>query len=171
MTNAPGFHVHAIPADVCKALRAADDLGVTRTPVLDDEGGAPLRCCLRKSVPGEEIVLVSYAPLRRWAEAASVDPGAYDEIGPVFLHADECAGPESGHDYPVAMHGRPRVLRAYGHDGHILGGRIVDVPHEEAASAVAEAVRELFADAATAVIHVRAVQFGCFMAEVARAAA
>jgi hypothetical protein len=166
-----GYRVHAIPADVCKTLRAADDLGHTRTPFADDEGGAPLRCCLRKSVPGEEIVLVSYAPVQRWAEAAGVDPGAYDEVGPVFLHADECGGPESGHDYPVAMHGRPRVLRAYGHDGHILGGRIVDVGSEEAAAAVAEAVTDLFADAATAVIHVRAVQFGCFLAEVSRAGA
>ncbi|MGW3510169.1 DUF1203 domain-containing protein, partial [Streptomyces sp. NPDC000994] len=29
--------------------------------------GAPLRCCLRRSEPGERIALVSYAPLRRWA--------------------------------------------------------------------------------------------------------
>lgn len=164
------YRVHAIPADVCKALRAADDLGVARVPFVDGEGGAPLRCCLRRSVAGEEIVLVSYAPLLRWAEETGAEPGAYQEYGPVFLHAGECAGPESGDAYPPAMHGRPRVLRAYDGQGRILGGEIVDVPHEEAAGAVGAAVAGLFDNAAVAVIHVRAVQYGCFLLRIDRVA-
>jgi len=163
-----GYIVQPIPADVCKALRAADDLGVARRPVTDDDGGAPLRCCLRKSAPGEEIILVSYAPLLRWAEETGADPGAYLEFGPVFLHADECAGPASGEAYPLAIHGRPRVLRAYDRDGHILGGKLLDVPAEDAVSAADAAVAELFADPAAVVIHARAVEFGCFMFRVDR---
>ncbi len=50
-----------------KELRSADDAGRGMVPALDEEGGAPLRCCLRRSAPGERIALVSYAPLRRWA--------------------------------------------------------------------------------------------------------
>lgn len=163
-----GYTAQAIPADVCKALRAADDLGVTRAPFADEEGGSPLRCCLRKSVAGEEIVLVSYAPLLRWAEETGADPGAYLEYGPVFLHAGECSGPESGDVYPLAMHGRPRVLRAYDGQGCILGGEVVDVPREEAAEAVDAAVAKLFDDTAVAVIHVRAVQYGCFLLRIDR---
>ncbi|GAA3304049.1 hypothetical protein GCM10020295_54180 [Streptomyces cinereospinus] len=84
-------------------LRDADDAGRVMTAVTDEEGGAPLRCCLRRSEAGERIALVSYAPLRRWAAETGVDPGAYDEQGPVFIHAEDCAGPRGR----PALHRRP----------------------------------------------------------------
>src|ERR1700754_2965836 len=87
------YEYRPIPPAIAAQLRPRDDAGLTRDPVVDDEGGAPLRCLLTRPVPGERIVLVSYAPLRRWAGEHGADPGAYDEIGPVFLHADACAGP------------------------------------------------------------------------------
>lgn len=82
-----GYTAHAIPPATLEELRAADDAGRAPVPTTDDEGGAPLRCCLRHSRPGELIALVSYAPLRRWAAATGADPGPYDEQGPVFVHA------------------------------------------------------------------------------------
>ncbi|MFC5908789.1 DUF1203 domain-containing protein [Streptacidiphilus monticola] len=146
-------------------LRERDDAGRRRTPFTDTEGGSPLRCCLRRSGPGERIVLVSYAPLRRWAEETGADPGAYDECGPVFLHADPCPGPdgEAG-GYPLRLHGPRRMLRAYDASGRILGGTLLELPHagqEELDAAVGDA----FADPQVAVVHLRAVEFGCFLAE------
>ncbi|MFC7257655.1 DUF1203 domain-containing protein [Streptomyces lutosisoli] len=144
-----------------KELRDTDDAGRPAVPFTDDEGGAPLRCCLRRSEPGERIALVSYAPLRRWAGETGAEPGAYDEQGPVFVHADDCAGPATG-AYPFAE-GAHRTVRRYSAEGHILGGRLVEVKDTfEAAFA------DAFADPAVALVHVRAVEYGCFLYEVRR---
>ncbi|MFI9829532.1 DUF1203 domain-containing protein [Streptomyces sp. NPDC051913] len=147
-----------IPPSALKELRSTDDAGRKTVPVTDDEGGAPLRCCLRRSAPGERIALVSYAPLRRWAAATGAEPGAYDEQGPVFIHAEECAGPDST-GYPFAN--AHRTVRRYSADGHILGGELVDAPDDDA-------FRNAFDDPAVALVHVRAVEYGCFLYEVTR---
>ncbi|MFD6416204.1 DUF1203 domain-containing protein [Streptomyces sp. NPDC060194] len=161
-----GIEARAIDPVVLQELRERDDAGVARVPFVDEEGGAPLRCCWRRSGVGERIVLVSYAPLRRWAAEVGAAPGAYDEVGPVFVHAQECAGP-SGPAYPAELHGPRRVLRAYGADGHILGGTLVELPASRADEVEALAA-EVFADPAVAVVHVRAVEYGCFFLELRR---
>ncbi|WP_406330034.1 DUF1203 domain-containing protein [Streptomyces sp. NBC_00203] len=143
-----------------KELRDTDDAGRPAAPFTDDEGGAPLRCCLRRSEPGERIALVSYAPLRRWAGETGAEPGAYDEQGPVFVHADDCAGPATG-AYPFT--GAHRTVRRYSAEGRILGGRLV-----EAEDAFEAAFADAFADPAVALVHVRAVEYGCFLYEVRR---
>ncbi|MER6091863.1 DUF1203 domain-containing protein [Streptomyces bluensis] len=150
---------------VLKELRSADDAGRPMVPVLDEEGGAPLRCCLRRSERGEVIALVSYAPLRRWAAETGADPGAYDEQGPVFIHAEECGGP-AGQGHPFT--GAHRTVRRYSADGHILGGRLVDVASTTGATAFDQAFEEAFADPEVALVHVRAVEYGCFLYEVRR---
>jgi hypothetical protein len=152
------YTAHAIPAHVLKELRDRDDAGRPAVPVTDEEGGAPLRCCLRHSVPGETVTLVSYAPLRRWAAATGADPGAYDEQGPVFVHAEECAGP-AGEDLPFTN--AHRVLRRYSAEGRILGGQLVETDF-------AAALDEAFDDPSVAFVHVRAVEYGCFYYEVSR---
>ncbi|CAL9584732.1 hypothetical protein SUDANB121_05132 [Nocardiopsis dassonvillei] len=154
----------AIAPHVLERLRAGDDAGRVPEAFTDQEGGSPLRCCLRHSRAGERVMLVSYAPLRGWARERGVDPGPYDEVGPVFVHGEPCGGPE-GTAYPVALHGSPRVLRAYDARGRIRGGRLVDLPAERAAE-VDGLLAELFADPGVALVHVRAVVFGCFLAEV-----
>ncbi|MFJ6898323.1 DUF1203 domain-containing protein [Streptomyces hokutonensis] len=153
------YTARPIDPTVLKELRSADDAGRRMVPVLDEEGGAPLRCCLRRSDPGERIALVSYAPLRRWAAETGVDPGAYVEVGPVFVHAEECGGPAAGSAYPFAD--AHRVLRRYSADGHILGGELVDTLDEDA-------FQRAFDDPAVELVHVRAVEYGCFFYEVQR---
>ncbi|MFD0213621.1 DUF1203 domain-containing protein [Streptomyces hirsutus] len=152
---------HPIPGAVLKELRTLDDAGRPPVPRTDDEGGAPLRCCLRHSTPGETVALVSYAPLRRWAAQTGADPGAYDEQGPVFIHAEECTGPAPGAGLPFTH--AHRTLRRYSADGRILGGRLV-----ETSDAFAPALTEAFADPEVALVHVRAVEHGCFLYEVRR---
>ena len=163
MTTTMTHVARAIDPSVLEQLRLRDDAGHTRQPTIDAEGGAPLRCCLRRSDAGEWIMLVSYAPLRRWAAETGADPGAYDECGPVFIHAEACAGP-SGSGCPAGLHGDRRVLRAYDADGHILGGTFVEIPMDR----VDGALHEVFADPAVALVHVRAVEFGCFLVEIRR---
>ncbi|MGX2997206.1 DUF1203 domain-containing protein [Streptomyces sp. JNUCC 64] len=161
---APGTARHRalpIPPDVLARLRTTDDAGHHREPYPDPRGGAPLRCCLRASRQGETIALVGYAPLRRWAAARGADPGAYDECGPVFVHAGECGGPApDGPRYPFARPGALRVLRRYDGRGRIAGGRLFVIP-EDPDPAFDAALDEAFADPEVTQVHVRAVEYGC----------
>ncbi|KOV64952.1 DUF1203 domain-containing protein [Streptomyces sp. MMG1121] len=157
-THTTTYTARPIPPEVLDALRVTDDAGRPMTPYPDEEGGSPLRCCLRPSTPGERIALVSYAPLRRWAAETGARPGAYDEQGPVFVHAAPCPGPTTSALPFTQAH---RVLRRYSPEGHILGGRLVDDDFRPA-------LTEAFTDPEVAVVHVRAVEYGCFLYEVRR---
>ncbi|MFI1012988.1 DUF1203 domain-containing protein [Streptomyces sp. NPDC020965] len=171
-TTTVKYRPRPIDPGTLERLRALDDAGRPSVPSTDPEGGAPLRCCLRRSRAGESIALVSYAPLRRWAAGRGVDPGAYDEQGPVFIHATECGGPEPVADYPFARPGVLRTLRRYGADGRILGGRLLELPEGAAGEGVGEAfdaaLDEAFAAPEVMQVHVRAVEYGCFLFEVRR---
>lgn len=160
------FRVVPIDPPVLDELRTVDDAG--HPPVVrieQDDDGSPLRCCLRRSRPGERIALVSYAPLRRWAVQTGAEPGPYDEVGPIFIHASPCAGPEFA-GWPEELRGTRRVLRKYSDRGRILGGHLLD---SSAQTQLAErTTSELLLDPAVALVHVRAVEFGCFLFEARR---
>ncbi|MFC4585447.1 DUF1203 domain-containing protein [Sphaerisporangium corydalis] len=162
MTN---FVATAIDPDTLAQLRVRDDAGLTPRVTVYDEGGEPMRCCLRYSNAGERMALVSYAPLRRWAARTGAEPGPYEELGPVFVHAEPCGGPE-GTGFPIGMGGERRVFRAYDKSGAILGGRLVDRHASKDAAASEAVLAEQFADPAVAMVHVRCVEFGCFLFEV-----
>ncbi|MEE1938098.1 DUF1203 domain-containing protein [Streptomyces sp. TRM 70361] len=160
-----------IAPDVLETLRAGDDAGRPALPFTDEEGGAPLRCCLRPSLRGERIALVAYAPLRRWAARTGAAPGAYDEQGPVFVHASACGGPDPDEvgRHPFAEPGLRRVLRRYDARGHIVGGRLVelpDAPPPVPGDVLDSALEESFTDPRVVLVHVRAVEYGCFLYEV-----
>ncbi|MGO9197971.1 MAG: DUF1203 domain-containing protein [Acidimicrobiales bacterium] len=158
----PTFEVRPIEPGVLQQLRERDDAGRRPALVVDHDGGSPLRCCLRLSRPGEEVALVSYAPLRRWAAEAGADPGAYDEVGPVFIHREPCPGLQQ-EGYPEELRRARRVFRCYSSSGQIVCGRPVE-PGDRAE----EVIEELLALPDTAVVHVRALEFGCFTFEVRR---
>ncbi|WP_335934319.1 DUF1203 domain-containing protein [Streptomyces sp. PTD5-9] len=163
-----------IPPAALAGLRRADDSGRPARPFTAREDGvpvdcvgSPLRCCLRPVEAGERVALVSYAPLRRWAAAAGAEPGAYDETGPVFIHAEECAGPGDARGYPFARPGALRTVRRYDAGGRIVGGRPFEIP-EDAGAGFDRVLAEAFADPAVALVHVRALEYGCFLFEVRR---
>lgn len=166
------YEIRAIAPATLRALRVRDDAGQAPRSVVDEEGGTPLRCCLARSTPGERLLLVSYAPLRRWAAETGADPGAYDEVGPIFIHPDECAGwPGEGaatEGYPQAMRGELRVLRAYSARGEILGGRLLIEGSAERGGGIDEALEQWYDDPRVAAVHIRAVDYGCFHAETRR---
>jgi hypothetical protein len=162
MTLTQTFVVRALDPEVAAQLRGRDDAGRHPLAVTDADGGSPLRCCLRLSRPGEAVLLASYAPVRRWAAARGVDPAAYDEVGPVFLHAEPCDG-YAGGGWPEAMRGTPRVLRAYDGNGRIVGGTVLATDDDPE-----PAVDALLQDERVAVVHARAVLFGCYTFAVER---
>jgi hypothetical protein len=134
-------------------LPAALSSGATRTWI-DEEGGRPLRCCLRDSRPGERIALVAVTP--------EGPQGAYRETGPVFLHADGCAGP-SDTGYPEQFRRRTQVFRAYDRSGVIVGGTVV-----QPGTGQEEAAASLLADPDVAFVQTRNLIFGCYMLTIRR---
>ena len=125
----------------------------TRT-FTDEDGGRPLRCCLRDSRPGERIALVAVTP--------EGPEGAYRETGPVFLHAEACDGPaDTG--YPDEFRRRTQVFRAYDSAGRIVGGEVVRPGSDQE-----EVAARLLADADVAFLQTRNVVFGCYMLTIRR---
>jgi hypothetical protein len=162
MTLTKTFVVRPIDADVVAQLRVRDDADRAPTVVVDNDGGSPLRCCLRASRSGEALLLASYAPLRRWAAARGVDPAAYDEVGPVFIHAAQCDGPADG-GYPEELRGTPRVFRGYDDNGRIVDGRLAQADDDPE-----RVIAQLLDDERVAVVHARALGFGSYTFEVER---
>ncbi|MEV5544620.1 DUF1203 domain-containing protein [Streptomyces sp. NPDC052309] len=165
------YTARPIDAAALKELRTTDDAGMPCAPydATGDDAGSPLRCCLRPIREGERIALVSYAPLRRWAASTGARPGAYDEQGPVFIHADDCGGPTDGDPdrYPFDRPGALRTVRRYDGRGRITGGRLLELPAEPT-TAFDAAFDEAFGDPDVALVHVRAVEYGCLHFEVRR---
>jgi Protein of unknown function (DUF1203) len=161
------FEVRAISPDVVRELLTLDDAGHPPRLLTDTEGGSPLRCCLRPVRAGERVALVSYAPLRRWASESGAEPGPYDEVGPVFVHPGPCSGPD-GTGYPAAFARSPRMLRAYNTRGQILGGRLIEADPDGSPVPVESAIAEMLSQPAVAVVHGRALEFGCFTFEARR---
>ena len=134
-------------------LPAALAVDATRTWI-DEDGGAPLRCCLRDSRPGERVALVAVTP--------EGPQGAYRETGPVFLHADACTGPaDTG--YPEEFRRRTQVFRAYDRAGVIVGGEVV-----QPGSGQEEVAARLLADPEVAFLQTRNVVHGCYMLTIRR---
>jgi uncharacterized protein DUF1203 len=82
-----------------------------------------------------------------------------------FIHPQPCGGPV-GDGIPSELFPSWKVFRAYDADGTILGGRLVrpdDHPDQ--------VLEEMFAEPNVALIHVRALEFGCFTFEVRRVTA
>jgi hypothetical protein len=161
MTTAIGttFRVQALPADDLARIRATgiDDFGhALRVSAVDEEHGTPLRCCLREAHVGERVALISWRPLLEAPDSV------YAEVGPVFVHADDCPGYSEVASYPDGFRHRQQVLRSYSAAGDMLDAVITEGPDAEAT------ITELFARPEAAVVHSRNVKAGCYMFAVYR---
>jgi hypothetical protein len=106
------FRIHALPADLLAVVRASGiDASGNRVERVVADGEHPLRCCLRDSTVGEELLLFGYEP--------PLPTSPYREVGAVFAHAEPCGGPRDVHSYPADWRGLPQVLRAYDERGWI----------------------------------------------------
>jgi hypothetical protein len=149
--------VHALDPARLDAVRRAgvDEHGNAFTPYPASGSGEPLRCCLRFAHAGEPIALISWAPF------TEVSP--WREVGPVYIHAERCAGPaEPG--VPAALSRGPLLLRTYRADGSM------DYAHHTLLGAedVEPMLEHLLAQADVSTVHVRTVLPQCFLYAVTR---
>jgi len=83
--------------------------------------------------------------------------GAYAERGPVFIHAEPCAGYLTPSRYPPGLSHRLQVVRAYDRDGRIASGVMVN----DGAHAMT-VIRELLTRPDVSLVHLRNVGYGCY---------
>lgn len=140
--------------------RGKDELG-NPLVVVPGGPGRPLRCCLRRSTPEDEVALISYAPVRPAAFTDRTLP--YGEYGPIFVHVGACSGYVADGLFPAAWREHPQVLRSYAADGELLDG-VVTQPDEDRLAIAAE----LLAEPNVAFVHSRTISVGCFSFEVRR---
>jgi hypothetical protein len=152
-----GFTVSALPPAMVERIRARgeDDFGNRVEVVVNQDGErAPLRCCLRVAEPGERMALIAYRPSDRG--------GPYAEVGPIFVHAEQCDGYPDPTAYPQAFRYKPQLFRSYGADGRQVHNEIVE-PAE-----VDSAIVRLLERPDIEVIHSRNVLAGCYMFAISR---
>jgi hypothetical protein len=149
--------VHAIDPARLDAVRAAgiDEFGNPFTSYDASGQGEPLRCCLRFARPGERIALISWAPF------TEVSP--WREVGPVYVHADRCAG-FAGPGLPPELDRGPRLLRTYHADGSMDYAHNTLTDDED----LAPVIETLLAEPGVATVHVRTVLPQCFLYAVTR---
>jgi len=149
----------ALPADDLRRVRAAaiDDFShAVQVRINDTETGTPLRCCLREARVGERVALISWRPL------VEAPDSVYAEVGPVFIHFDECPGYEDTDSYPEGFRHRHQVLRSYTAAGDMLATSITSGQDAESA------ITALLADPNAVVVHSRNIKAGCYMFAIRR---
>lgn len=114
-------------------------------------GGEPVRCCLRRVEAGERIVLISYSP---WT-----GPHPWAETGPVYVHAERCAGYLGDGRYPALFARDRSMLSPFDATGARVPERVAFVGPDDDHHA---AVRDLLAAPGVEVVHVRSATAGCF---------
>ncbi len=119
--------------------------------VVDSPEIAPCRHCLRWAEPGERVILFPYA---------AIPAGhAYSEIGPIFVHADDCPRYSATNEYPAAFRAG-RAVRAYDSRFNIIDAEVADGDGAEAV------IAKYLSNPETAFVHVRSASRGCYTMEV-----
>lgn len=157
------FSIVALTTEYSERIRQSthDDFGhLLENRTASAMGYGPCRCCLRQTQPGENRLLFSYAPVG--------SDNAYNEIGPVFIHAENCQPYTNIHTFPPEVKaGRlpiPLVLRAYSTEK-----RMIDAIPVEDNQTVELLLEKLFDNPLVAFVHVRNAEVQCFICAVNRA--
>src|SRR5579872_1320582 len=150
------LRVVSMPTETADRVRESlhDGHGNTLQPGTD-YGSGPCRDCLRYSKPGEPLLLFSYRPFG--------EPRPYQEVGPVFIHAEPCARYESTDAIPEDFANRPLVLRPYD-----ANDNIADSQRYADAGEAATIARELLANEDVAYVHARSRSHGCYLFRIER---
>ena len=134
----------------------ADANGQPAERAVSDGDGNPCRSCLRDIAAGEPMLVLAARPFPA--------PQPYAEVGPIFLHADDCA-PWDGEGVPPILRTSPDYLvKGYAADHRIRYGTGAIVRAERLADEVAA---RLTRDE-VAFVDVRSARNNCFQARAVR---
>jgi hypothetical protein len=150
------FQVIPLSTEIADAARRKVNAGAPdhELVTVDSTENSPCRHCLRWAQPGERVILFPYAAI------PSGHP--YSEIGPIFVHANECERYSATNEYPADFR-NGRVFRAYDSNYNIIDAQVTNDSEPEVV------IDRLFQNPDTAFVDVRSVTHGCFTFRVQRA--
>lgn len=146
----------AMPTEHARALQGggADAYGLRPERRVSDGVGVPCRHCLKNVTAGEAYLVLAYRPF------PELQP--YAETGPIFLHAEPCAGWAASGEMPEMLSSRDYIVRGYGADHRIVygTGKVVDTPE------IAAWAETLFQRGDVAYAHIRSARNNCYQARI-----
>ncbi len=151
------FAFHALPTEIARAYRAGkpDANGQIPEVHVSDGDGRPCRHCLCDIAAGEDYLILAHRPFE------TTQP--YAEVGPIFLHAEDCQRFEGGDGLPQIFQSRDAVLiRGYGADERIRYG----TGRAVATADLQAAVSDLLDQPDTKFVHIRSASNNCFQCRV-----
>jgi hypothetical protein len=154
MPNHNFIAIETAMANELRTMRRSDDGLVPRRQIVEPDGGAPCRHCLKEAAPGDAVVLTTLCPF--------AGTGPYNERGPIFLHAGLCSRPEPSPVIPEIVARRLVVIRAYNADEDIIDADITEGRDAR------RLIERLLAHDEAAFLHVRTARYGCYLCRVER---
>lgn len=153
------FQIHALAPDAFASLFALSDAQLAehgaRRVVADEPGAFPCRVSLVDADVGDELILTNYSHLD--------ERSPYDASHAIYVRKDvEQAVPEPG-GVPEVLAKRLLSVRAFARDHMMTHADVVD------GGALADCLRNMFADPAVDYVHIHNAKQGCFAAKAARA--
>jgi hypothetical protein len=148
-----------MPSDLAAAYRSGlpDANGQMPERAISDGDGVPCRHCLGYVAKDEPYLILGYRPFP--------SPQPYAEIGPVFIHAEDCPAydPDRGLP-PREQRGNGRILRGYGSNDRIVYGTGVVVGQGE----IEAKAQAILARDDVAYVHMRSATNNCFTLRIER---
>ncbi|GAB4372103.1 MAG: DUF1203 domain-containing protein [Kiloniellaceae bacterium] len=136
---------------------AADANGQQPETMVSDGGGNPCRHCLDDIAEGRPMLVLAHRPFPA--------PQPYAELGPIFVHAEDCPRYREAAGVPALFRRREAIMmRGYGADDRIVYGTGKVIPTEDIESMAAW----LFQRPEVAYIHLRSASNNCYQCRIER---
>ena len=152
------FRIEGLDPDAFQPLFSLDDEALAargaRRQIADHKPGFPCRVSLEDAEPGEEVLLLNF-------EHQPVD-SPYRAAGPIYVRRAATRF-SAVNAVPAMLRSRLLSLRAYDAEGMMVAAEVCE------GAAFEPALEALFADPATAYVHVHNAKPGCFNCRVERA--
>ena len=152
-----------MPSPLAAAYRAGapDANGQPPERHVSEDGSEPCRHCLGRVAAGEPYLALGYRPFPA--------PQPYAEVGPVFIHADDCRAYNPAEGLPPRNRNSQshQILRGYGDDHRIVYGTGIVV----APDAIEAEAERILGDPRVAYVHMRSATNNCWTMRVDRAGA
>lgn len=154
-----GLRFLALDTALARAWRGgtADANGQRPERMVSDGGGNPCRHCLDDVAEGAPMLVLAHRPFPA--------PQPYAELGPIFVHAEDCPRYRETAGVPAMFRRREAIMmRGYGTDDRIVygTGKVIATAEIEAAA------RRLFERDDVSYIHLRSASNNCYQCRIER---
>ncbi len=149
----------ALDSDTAEAWRdgAPDANGQAPERQISDGDGNTCRHCLDDVAEGDSFLVLAHRPFP--------GPQPYAEVGPIFVHAEDCPRYDEAAGVPEHYAQRQAVLiRGYGNNDRIIYGTGKVVPPGK----IEETARTLLQDPKVAYLHLRSSTNNCYQFRIER---